>query len=174
MQNNKIINEEAYQKTRKTLKKIGIIVLCIGLPLFITGVVLTCIGFGDFDGPNLFMIGGFLMFFGFAGIGVSIGLLVTASARKIQGFMANTTIPVVKEVTQELAPVVGDVAEEVTQAIKGEKETTCPKCGEKSSKNAKFCSNCGEKLKVELHCPECNEKITARHKYCPNCGKQVK
>lgn len=168
------LNEEEYQKTRKKLKNISIIILCIAVPLFIAGIVLTVIGFGDFDGPNLFMIGGFMMTIGFAGIGIGLGLLFTTNARKIQGFIANSTVPVAKEATQEMAPAYGEVAKEVVKGIKGEEKQPCPKCGEENAKTAKFCSNCGEKLKVELHCPYCNEKITARHKYCPNCGKQVK
>lgn len=50
----------------------------------------------------------------------------------------------------------------------------CPACGAPNSKNAKFCSECGEKLSQKGKCPACGAEITARNKFCPECGEKLK
>lgn len=61
----------------------------------------------------------------------------------------------------------------------GEKEwrqtirATCPNCGVPLATNAKFCPECGTKLKVEERCPKCNALLTPNAKFCPECGAKV-
>ena len=50
---------------------------------------------------------------------------------------------------------------------------TCPKCEAPLDANAKFCPECGTKLKVEFHCPHCEAKIPASAKFCPECGGKI-
>jgi membrane protease subunit (stomatin/prohibitin family) len=51
---------------------------------------------------------------------------------------------------------------------------TCPNCEAPLAKNAKFCPECGTKIKAEQFCTECGAKIAAGTKFCPECGaKQV-
>jgi membrane protease subunit (stomatin/prohibitin family) len=50
---------------------------------------------------------------------------------------------------------------------------TCPECNKPLELNAKFCPECGAKLKDYLFCSKCGEKITANSKFCPNCGNKV-
>lgn len=50
---------------------------------------------------------------------------------------------------------------------------TCPKCGSKATKGAKFCPECGEKLPTAKFCTECGTKIEGDAKFCPNCGKKL-
>jgi membrane protease subunit (stomatin/prohibitin family) len=50
---------------------------------------------------------------------------------------------------------------------------TCPKCEAPLATNAKFCPECGEKLKVEKHCSQCGAKIDVNAKFCPECGEKV-
>lgn len=47
---------------------------------------------------------------------------------------------------------------------------TCPNCEAPLAKNAKFCPECGTKIKAEQFCTECGAKITAGTKFCPECG----
>ncbi len=59
-----------------------------------------------------------------------------------------------------------------TEQPKQEKEDkkTCPKCGAKVSKTAKFCQECGEKLESKRFCQECGAELNANAKFCPLCG----
>ena len=50
---------------------------------------------------------------------------------------------------------------------------TCPKCEAPLASNAKFCPECGEKLKKEDKCPSCGAKLTPNAKFCPECGSKT-
>jgi len=50
---------------------------------------------------------------------------------------------------------------------------SCPKCGAPQETNAKFCPECGEKLKAGGQCAQCGAKLTAKAKFCPDCGAKV-
>jgi hypothetical protein len=47
---------------------------------------------------------------------------------------------------------------------------TCPNCEAPLVNNAKFCPECGTKIKAEAFCTECGAKIAAGVKFCPECG----
>jgi hypothetical protein len=50
----------------------------------------------------------------------------------------------------------------------------CPKCGELTGGNEKFCIECGQPLNVK--CPECGEswRFMFEYKFCPGCGHNMK
>lgn len=48
----------------------------------------------------------------------------------------------------------------------------CPKCEAPLAKNAKFCPECGAKIREKLFCTECGAEISAEAKFCPECGKK--
>jgi class 3 adenylate cyclase len=48
----------------------------------------------------------------------------------------------------------------------------CPKCDSENREEAKFCSECGEKL--ELKCPKCGNEIKPSSKFCDECGHNLK
>jgi membrane protease subunit (stomatin/prohibitin family) len=50
---------------------------------------------------------------------------------------------------------------------------SCPKCGAPQATNAKFCPECGTRLKQELHCSQCGAKLTKGAKFCPECGAKT-
>jgi membrane protease subunit (stomatin/prohibitin family) len=50
---------------------------------------------------------------------------------------------------------------------------TCPNCNAPLANNAKFCPECGTKIKSEVFCTECGAKIKAGSKFCPECGAKV-
>jgi len=50
---------------------------------------------------------------------------------------------------------------------------TCPKCEAPLAKNAKFCPECGEKIKTESFCKECGAKLAATAKFCAECGTKI-
>ena len=50
---------------------------------------------------------------------------------------------------------------------------TCPNCEAPLQVNAKFCPECGAKLKGAEHCTQCGAKLTPDAKFCPECGEKV-
>ena len=49
---------------------------------------------------------------------------------------------------------------------------TCSKCNSGIPAGSKFCLNCGEQVKTELHCQNCGEKMPPNAKFCNNCGNK--
>ncbi len=47
---------------------------------------------------------------------------------------------------------------------------SCPECNHPLEINAKFCPNCGAKLKSADACPECGAKVQPGAKFCYDCG----
>ncbi|MHB1296001.1 MAG: zinc ribbon domain-containing protein [Anaerolineae bacterium] len=50
---------------------------------------------------------------------------------------------------------------------------TCPQCEAPLMTNAKFCPECGAKLKGAAHCAECGAKLTPGAKFCTECGAKT-
>lgn len=50
---------------------------------------------------------------------------------------------------------------------------SCPNCEAPLATNAKFCPECGTKLKGAAHCAECGAKLTPGAKFCPECGTKA-
>lgn len=48
---------------------------------------------------------------------------------------------------------------------------SCPQCEAPLATNAKFCPDCGAKLKQAAHCAQCGAKLTPNAKFCPECGE---
>lgn len=66
-----------------------------------------------------------------------------------------------------------------TNSIVGHVESNdfieCPNCKAKVNKDAKFCPECGTKIKINktTFCSECGNPITPGTKFCPNCGHKI-
>jgi len=50
---------------------------------------------------------------------------------------------------------------------------TCPNCEAPLATNAKFCPECGTKLKGAAQCASCGAKLTPGAKFCAECGKKA-
>ena len=50
---------------------------------------------------------------------------------------------------------------------------TCPNCEAPLAVNAKFCPECGAKLKGKNECAHCGATLTPNAKFCPECGEKV-
>ncbi len=50
---------------------------------------------------------------------------------------------------------------------------SCPQCNAPLATNAKFCPDCGTKLKGAEHCTECGAKLQPGAKFCADCGNKV-
>ncbi|MDD2554152.1 MAG: zinc ribbon domain-containing protein [Desulfotomaculaceae bacterium] len=50
---------------------------------------------------------------------------------------------------------------------------SCPECEAPLATNAKFCPECGAKLKTASNCPGCGFEIKSKAKFCPECGEKL-
>lgn len=50
---------------------------------------------------------------------------------------------------------------------------SCPKCGAPQATNAKFCPECGTKIKASSTCSKCGAALTPGAKFCPECGEKT-
>lgn len=50
---------------------------------------------------------------------------------------------------------------------------TCPKCEAPLQTNAKFCPECGARLKDNTKCSGCGTKLSPGTKFCPECGQKI-
>ena len=141
MENNKYLNEEQYQQNAKKLKKIGMIVLIVGILMLILGAIFLGLGFSGFGkagistasetglsteqtakgvlgGFGLFALGGFLNVFGLFVTSIGIMMTFMAHRREITAFTTQQVMPVAKEGINEMAPTIGNAAGEIAKEIK--------------------------------------------------------
>jgi hypothetical protein len=56
---------------------------------------------------------------------------------------------------------------------KNSKNLKCTNCKNQVDMDDKFCSSCGEKIKLKKNCNHCNKSLRLSDKYCRNCGTKV-
>lgn len=119
MNENKYLNEEKYQKSKKVLITIGCISIIIAITLLVLAITKKMPEMGQdgwFEAENvrsLMFLGAFIF-----GLMIPPVIFVIAFSRNINAFNAQSTIPVVKEAANEMAPTAGNLAKEVTKGIK--------------------------------------------------------
>ena len=142
MEEKKYLNEEDYQRYTTKLKKVGKILLIVGLVLFILSIGLIVAGSITFgrtvvtekatsalSGMGLFAVDGFLSVFSFGLASVGGMILFIAHRREITAYTTQQVMPVAKETIDEMtptmskaaekmAPAAGTVAKEITKGIK--------------------------------------------------------
>ena len=120
------LNEENYQRYNTKIKKIGKILLIVGLVLLAVSIALIIIGsvsFGNnalgenergiLDSMGLFAIGSFMSVFSFAIAGAGGMCLMVAHRREITAYSTQQVMPIAKEGIEEMAPTVGKAAEKM-------------------------------------------------------------
>ncbi len=136
------LNEENYQRYNTKVKKVGKILLIVGLSLLVVSIILIILGainFGNsalgenergiLGGMGLFAIGSFMSVFSFALAAAGGMCLMVAHRREITAYTTQQVMPIAKEgveemtptmkkATEEMAPAAGKVAEEVARGIK--------------------------------------------------------
>lgn len=140
MEEKKYLNEEQYQQNAKKLKGYGKIALIVGICMVVIGIILLILGFvgfgktginavsetidttqaakGVLGGFGLFALGGFLNAIGLFITGIGAIIIVTAHRREILAFTTQQVMPVAKEGINEMAPTIGNAAEEIAKGIK--------------------------------------------------------
>ena len=142
MEEKKYLNEEDYQRHTAKLKKIGKILLIVGLALLVISIIIIIIGsitFGStmvtenassaLGGMGLFAVGSFGSVFSFGLAAVGGMILLIAHRRDITAYTTQQVMPIAKEgieemtptmskVAEKMAPAAGTVAKEVAKGIK--------------------------------------------------------
>ena len=121
----------------------------LGIILAITGFVLACKGFDDFESNN-FMIGGLMATFGLF-IGVSCLVMgfrpeITKMSTKSIKYIQQENKEDLKDIISTTADIASEAVTKTTTAIKqGIKDTIfCKHCGAKIDFDSKFCNKCGK------------------------------
>ena len=123
---------------------------CVGVVATVTGIVITFLGFGDFE-SNKFMIGSFMTAAGVipAILGITIGFAPEMAKAKAK------TIKYIQEETKEdLTAIASNRAEIMSEALR----TTADALSD-GARKTKFCRHCGA-------------KIDADSRFCSVCGKE--
>ena len=127
------------------------IVGVIGVVATVTGIVLSIIGFGDFESNN-FMIGGFTTVIGMiaTALGITIGFspeIAKARAKTIRHIQEENKEDLTAIATNS-AEIMSDAVSKTSSAfIKGTRKTMfCKHCGTKIDSDSTFCSFCGKEL----------------------------
>ncbi len=129
----KFLSEDEYQKNNAKVKKIGKILLTVGIIMIIISFVLLVMGFvgassvvgGDLIRPSnifksfgTFAAGGFMLTISFGVCGTGGVLMLIAHRREIMAYTTRQVMPVAKEGLEEMAPTMGLVGKEIAKGIK--------------------------------------------------------
>lgn len=77
-------------------------------------------------------------------------------------------------IKEEISVVKQNIEDIETVLFNAKNTVTCPACGEKLSKSAKYCSTCGTALpKAKNVCSSCGAKVVEGANFCAACGTAV-
>ena len=138
------MNEEQlrHQKTKKTLKIVGITLISVGFICTIIGFVSFFNAFGTGEFPKLF----FFAFIGLPMLGIGGGITLFGFKSEITRYSTNERVPVINDMAKDISPAVRELAGAVKDGINQDSQIKCRKCGELNKLGSKFCNGCGSKL----------------------------
>ncbi len=165
--------KERHEKTKRTLKIVGVVLLVCGIILFVAFFIDFMLTIYETRGmPKLFVCG----MIGLPMIAFGAMCLQLGNRREIGNYMKNEMTPVINDAAYDLKPAVKAVAEAVKETeeqpkAEEKKVTICPNCGKENQPENKFCDGCGTPLyKI---CPACGAKQEADDSFCGNCGAKL-
>ncbi len=169
------INDPKHEKTKVTLRIVGISLLVVGAVLEIISLASFAGAFGSMSGPSP------LFFLSFIGIPcLFVGGVCTALGfmRATASFVASQGAPVTKDTINYMVDGTSDTIAKTVNKIKNgldDDKTSkifCKNCGLANDSEANFCIGCGKSLKET--CPHCGAIITGEQSYCDKCGAKLK
>lgn len=139
MENEKYLSEERYQRNNTKVKKVGKILLIIGVITLVVSFIILALGFLGFGGTFINgvnnspeagqiakgVIGG-IGLFALGGIINSIGFLLTVSGgmilfiahrREITAYTTQQVMPIAKEEIEKITPTVANAAGSIAESI---------------------------------------------------------
>ena len=108
--NKEYLNEEQYQKTAKTMARIGLPMMILGAVAFFSAIPLSMMGY--------MVVGGMMGFLGVPCLGIGTFLFLSSKQRAMSAFYAQSQIPIAKEGIEKVAPSVGVAAKEIAKGVK--------------------------------------------------------
>lgn len=146
MENKEYLSEERYQQSNAKVKKIGKILLIIGIVTLVVSFILLIVGFvgvgnsavsgfnsfgnnttvssvqntasGVFGNIGLFALGSFMLTIGF-GLTITGGVVMfIAHRREITAYTTQQVMPLAQEGIEKMAPTIGKAAGEIAKGIK--------------------------------------------------------
>ena len=162
-----------HKRTRDLLRRIGPVVLGLGVLLMAIGMIDFFMCMGSFGRtPKLFwcnFLGMPLVFFGI--VMTKIGYMSSISR-----YMAAESAPVAKDTFNYMADGTKEGVRDITSAIReglvGESgdEVCCPGCKAPNDHDARFCDACGDSMSLEKDCVACEAPNDHDAKFCDACG----
>ena len=131
------MNEEQlrHQKTKKTLKIVGITLISVGFICTIIGFVSFFMAFGTSEFPKLF----FFAFIGLPMLGIGGGITLFGFKSEITRYSKNESVPVINDMAKDISPAVRELAGAVKEGINQDSTIKCKKSGELNKSGSKFC-----------------------------------
>jgi hypothetical protein len=123
----------------------------IGAVATVTGIVLTVVGFGDFESNN-FMIGSFVAVIGVMmtalGIAIGFGPEIAKARAKTLRYIQEENKDDLTAIANNSAEIMGDAVSKTANAIANgvQKTMFCKHCGARIDADSTFCSRCGKEL----------------------------
>lgn len=164
-----------HEKTRSTLRVIGLFAVIIGLAFTAVGMISFFSAFGSFRAPTYF----WCAFIGLPVLSIGINILKNAYMERITRYKAGEIAPVAKDTFNYIAEETSEGVKTIADSIKGkdteEKENyiKCQKCGAKNLFKSKFCQECGERLEKKQICSKCGATHSVNAKFCSICGERL-
>lgn len=139
----KYLNEESYQKSRSKLRFVALALIILGIFALIVSIVLIILGFSNMGTSvvngfsnlesgashtgivvgmtktfGLTSSGFFIGFIGFLLLILGAFILTIASRREIIAFTAQQTLPIEREMIDEMTPTIANSAGEIAKGVK--------------------------------------------------------
>lgn len=87
----------------------------------------------------------------------------------------NDPVEEIDAIKEEITAVKQNISDIEDILSNARNSVTCPACGEKLNKNARYCSTCGTAIPNAKKnvCVSCGAKLVEGAKYCASCGTAV-
>jgi hypothetical protein len=162
-----------HTQVRGVLRRVGPIVLGVGVIFMIVGLGSFFASFGSFESPRYF----WCCFAGMPLIMVGVVMCQFGFMGAITRYQAGEIAPVGKDTFNYMADgtkggvktVASAIGAGLNEGMSGE-VISCPKCGHANDDEAKFCDECGTAMSKS--CSSCGEVNDGDAKFCNACGNR--
>jgi len=167
-----------HSSQRSVLRRIGWVMVAVGVPVALVGGVDFFRSLGGHSGPPTLF---WCLFVGLPLIAFGVRLLKLGYLGSIARYVASEAAPVAAETTDYLAANTSGAVRTVTRAVaSGLREgmagaqaaRACGACGADNATDARFCNQCGARLAAPATCA-CGAANAAGARFCQRCGKQL-